>query len=141
MALQVVEHKGQLLIQNAPKEILNQTAIQQDNVVAVLQIGHNNTVQTVVQSHTADLTYTQQGDNNHIDIIAKGEDIRHNIAQYGDQNSFESYNYNSSAQQTLELIQQGNQQEVSIFGENSMSKDMKITLEGNDKTLIIRNFN
>ncbi|MGG5508014.1 MULTISPECIES: hypothetical protein [unclassified Myroides] len=141
MALQVVEHKGQLLIQSTPKDILNKTTIQQDNLVAVLQIGQHNTVHTAVQSSTSDLSYTQQGNNNLIDIVAKGEDIKHNIAQYGDQNSFENYSFSSSGQQALELIQQGNKQEVSIFGENSMSKDMKITIEGNEKTLMIRNFN
>lgn len=139
--LQVIEHKGQLLIQQAQRDLANQTILQQDNSIAVLQIGHQNTLNTTIQANTSDLSYHQQGSYNEIDIASTANAINHNIYQYGDYNSFDSYSNNPSSQQTLELIQQGNKQEVSIFGENSMSKDMKITIEGNDKTLIIRNFN
>lgn len=139
--LQVIEHKGQLLIQNTPKDQLNPVVLQQDNAIAVLQIGQYNTVTTTVQAQTSTLSYNQQGSYNDVDIVATGKDINHRIYQYGDHNSLDTFTLNPTSQQSLELIQRGNNQDVSIFGENSMSKDMKITLEGNDKTLIIRNFN
>ena len=139
--MQIVEHKGQLLIQQMPLDQFNPKRLHQDNTVTVLQIGHNNTVNTQVHAHASELTYTQVGDQNLIDITTKGDEVKQLISQYGDQNTFESFNTNPSTQQNFELIQQGNRQDVSVFGENSLSKDMKISIEGNDKTLIIRNFN
>ncbi|MFD0699619.1 hypothetical protein [Myroides pelagicus] len=138
--LEVIQHKTEKLIHDTTKGILNQTTINRDNLVAVSQIGQDNVLQPVIGSNGYVLSYTQQGNNNLIDIVAKGEQIKHNIAQYGDQNLLESYNL-SSGQQSLQVIQMGNRQEVLIFGENSMSKDMKISIQGNDKQLLIRNFN
>lgn len=139
--LQVIEHKGQLLIQNTPKDQLNSVVVHQDNAISVLQIGNYNTVTTAVQAQTSDLTYNQQGSYNDIDIAVTGNVLNQQVYQYGDRNSFDNFSMDPASQQSLEVIQKGNNQDVSIFGENSLSKDMKVTLEGNDKTLIIRNFN
>ena len=139
--LQVIEHKGQLLFQDNANEQMNPAVLQQDNVISVSQIGNYNSVTTSVQTQISNLSYNQQGAYNEMDIVATGREVNHNIVQYGDNNSFDNFSVNPASQQSIELIQKGNNQNVSIFGENSMSKNMKVSLEGNDKTLIIRNFN
>jgi len=139
--LNIVEHKGQLLVQHSPLNPINQVRYRQDNQIAVFQIGDQNTLNTQIQAAGSELSYNQLGSYNSIDVIATAKEINHKINQQGDYNHFESYSHNPNAQQSLELIQYGNQQNVSIFGENSLSREMKIKVEGNDKTLVIRNFN
>lgn len=139
--LNIVEHKGQLLVQQSLLDPMNQLHYRQDNQIAITQIGDQNRLNTQIQASESNVSYHQLGSYNTIDVVATAKEISQNINQQGDYNHFESYSNNPNAQQSLELMQYGNQQNVSIFGENSLSRDMKIKIEGNDKTLVIRNFN
>jgi len=67
-------------------------------------------------------------------------DLEQDIRQLGDKNTYEKYSNNPLSNTNMQVIQQGNNQNISLFGENMMSKDMKIHMEGNDRSMIIRNF-
>lgn len=137
----VIEYKGDIIQQQ--RSIVNTPSAQVVNQqAAVTQIGNNNTIITAVQTiGEKDLDYTQIGDTNNIQVISQNTNARQMIHQQGNQNNYDFYNYNSFEQQNIQVIQNGNKQNIEVFGENSLSKDMKIIMNASDQSLIIRNFN
>lgn len=122
----------------------NQSRVQYNNnqhIVRVTQIGNDNVIQANVagvNSHIID--YVQNGNQNNIEILSKSTEINQSVYQNGNQNNYSHYNYNSFQAQNINILQDGNNQNIEVFGENSISKDMSIKMSGNDKTIFIRNF-
>lgn len=117
------------------------TLINQNNT-HITQIGdYNLIVSQLIAPDQNKLTYIQYGSENNIDIHSINETSQQDIYQLGNNNVFSLYNYNSFENQNIQILQSGNKQSIEIFGENSISKDMKIISEGSDQTLLIRNFN
>ncbi|WP_430612926.1 hypothetical protein [Flavobacterium sp. JP2137] len=112
----------------------------QQNAVFITQIGNKNTVDSHVKSATDTSTYYQYGNQNTILATVNALEVQQDIRQLGDDNRFEKYSFDATMANQIQVIQEGNNQEINVFGSNSMSKDMKIHVQGNDKTIIVRNY-
>jgi len=81
----------------------------------------------------------QFGNNNNIDINSSGKS-QQKVNQIGDNNNFQYLDYYSSADMSLDVLQDGNNSSIQVYGMNSMMKDMLIKQSASNKTLIITNY-
>ena len=110
------------------------------NGLFIEQIGNNNSIRSVVDADESLLNYLQLGNNNHINVHANVRLLEENIIQQGNNNRFLDAVYNPSGINQMQLQQHGNGLILEKTGTNSLSEKMKIRMEGNNRTLIIRNF-
>lgn len=90
-----------------------------------------------VQSNIVSLN--QIGNNNEIDIKQKGADSQ-KINQIGNNNYYIFINYYNSTPSNFNIIQQGNSNNLQIYGENSIIKNIGIIQKSDFNTLIIKNY-
>mgnify|MGYP003629966842 CR=1 FL=1 len=109
--------------------------------VFINQVGENNDAQIDVQARNSLINIFQSGMSNLTLIDVSAFEITQNITQNGEENRFYNFSSNPSALQNMEVIQNGVNQDITVFGENSLSENMKINMQGNDRSLVIRNFN
>ena len=109
--------------------------------VFINQIGSNNDAQIKVSANSSFVNALQNGFSNLMLIDVTAFDITQNITQNGESNSFYNFSNNPSAIQNMEILQNGINQDITIFGSNSLSENIKITMQGSDRSLIVRNFN
>lgn len=81
----------------------------------------------------------QFGNNNNIDINSSGKS-QQKVNQIGDNNNFQYLDYYNSADMSLNVLQDGNNSSIQVYGMNSMMKDMLIKQSASNKTLIITNY-
>lgn len=111
------------------------------NSVFINQIGDNNDAQIEVKALNSLVNIFQSGISNLTLVDVTALETTQNITQNGEENRFYNFSNNPSALQNMEVIQNGINQDITVFGENSLSENMKINMQGSDRSLIIRNFN
>lgn len=109
--------------------------------VFITQIGDNNTINSYTISQINNSVFVQNGDYNSILVMSSAAEINQRISQTGQSNYFQSYSNNPFSTQNIKINQQGINQDITVFGENSMSQNMTINMQGNDTSIIVRNFN
>lgn len=109
--------------------------------VFINQIGQNNDAQISVKATNSFINLLQNGLSNTTLIDVTAFEVNQNITQNGDDNRLYNFSNNPSALQNMEVLQNGNNQDITVFGSNSLSENIKITMQGNDRSLIVRNFN
>lgn len=112
----------------------------QGNSVFISQIGNDNQIISVATTDKENSSFTQIGNSNSIYISAVAKELNQQILQVGEANYLQNYSFNPSVNQNIQVSQQGINQDITIFGENSMSENMIINMQGNDSFIIIRNF-
>ena len=117
-----------------------QVQLPDTNGLFIEQVGNNNTVKSAVHADESLLNYLQIGNNNHINISANVRLLEENIVQQGNNNRFLDAVYSPNGTNLMQLQQHGNGLILEKTGTNSLSERMKIRMEGNNRTLIIRNF-
>lgn len=135
-----IQYKGDII--QSYKQTASTAAVQDNQQTAIInQIGNDNIIHAnVVISEQKDIRYTQVGDYNTIDILSINHDSKQAIQQYGNQNNYSLFDFNKTEAQNINILQNGNNQNIEVFGQNDLSKDIKINMTGNDKTLLIRNY-
>ena len=86
-----------------------------------------------------DVYIEQTGDYNETYINSHAEKKQH-ITQTGNNNTFEFYSYYDSNPTTINSLQYGDNNNIQVFGQNELSKNINIIQKTNDKTLIIKNY-
>lgn len=81
----------------------------------------------------------QIGNSNEIDIKLNGADSQI-VNQLGNKNYYNFINYYNSSSSNINIIQQGNANNLQIYGENSIIKNMSIVQKTDFKTIIIKNY-
>ncbi|MCC4212818.1 hypothetical protein [Leeuwenhoekiella parthenopeia] len=109
--------------------------------IFIVQVGLSNLIETSVESSNVDLAFNQNGLNNTISMIDRANEINISVIQNGNQNTFAKYNFFNNTVVNSTFIQNGNNQDINIFGGNSISEAMKITMTGDGQSIIVRNFN
>ncbi|MEX0996501.1 MAG: hypothetical protein WDZ45_05605 [Flavobacteriaceae bacterium] len=109
--------------------------------VFINQVGENNDAQVSVNATNSFVNLLQNGFSNLTLLDLTALDITQNITQNGENNRLYNFSNNPSAIQNMEIIQSGINQDITIFGSNSLSENIKINMQGNDRSLIVRNFN
>ena len=111
------------------------------NNVFINQIGSDNEVVVKTQSLNNDIALNQNGTQNkiYLDIIA--DNIKESISQVGNYNYVLDYSSYGVEQHNLDVSQTGNNQNLTWYGGNSLSENLTINMQGESKTIIVRNFN
>ena len=122
------------------QQVAVKSATTSNSSVFVTQIGDYNSLTTQVTTLTDQSVYTQIGDNNHILVLAETKSLNQSIQQQGEGNYFQSYGNDPYANHSIQVNQNGINQDITVFGNNSMSDKMIINMNGTDSSLIVRNF-
>tara|TARA_R110000787_G_scaffold81036_2_gene175865 strand:+ start:23079 stop:23576 length:498 start_codon:yes stop_codon:yes gene_type:complete len=127
-----------LFIQNfqTPSTIITNT-----NNVLINQIGSDNEVKVKTQSLNNDIVLSQNGTQNKIILDVAADNIKETISQIGNYNYVLDYSSFGAENHSLEVLQTGNNQNLTWFGDNALSESLKVTMQGESKTIIVRNFN
>lgn len=126
-------------ILNTPTE--QQINTQENNVVFITQIGENNQLFSNTNASNSFITILQKGDLNNISLDISADTIKETIIQNGNNNSFLDYSNFNVKNHEINVLQNGNNQNLIWYGGNEISEKMKITMQGDSKTIIVRNFN
>ncbi len=129
-------------------EILNQTTKQttittkqtSSSSVFIQQIGYKNTIQTEIDASYSQIQIEQRGEYNQVEIREISKEITKTIRQIGRDNRIGDFSIDSEVITNLELNQSGNNLIFERQGINELSKNMKFSMSGNNKTIIIRSF-
>lgn len=116
----------------------NQTATRSS--VFVDQVGNNNESFVRYQANNATINLVQRGFSNStlIDVVAN--EITYSIIQNGNQNRVFNLSNNPALNQNMDIIQNGVNHDLTIYGSNSLSENIKINMQGSDRSIIVRNF-
>lgn len=109
--------------------------------IFIEQIGAGNSLVANTRSKTSDFTFSQNGDSNNIYLDINATTISQNITQTGNKNQFLNITTNLFGLHSAEVFQNGNNQDITLYGNNNLSSKIKIYMQGNDKSVIVRNFN
>tara|TARA_R110000787_G_scaffold81036_2_gene175862 strand:+ start:19112 stop:19618 length:507 start_codon:yes stop_codon:yes gene_type:complete len=111
------------------------------NNVFINQIGNDNEVVIKTKSLNSDIALNQKGAQNKIYLDIVAENIKETISQTGNDNYVFDYSSIGVDQHSLEVSQYGNNQNLTWYGGNSLSENLKVNMQGESKTVIVRNFN
>ena len=81
----------------------------------------------------------QFGNNNNIDINSSGKS-QQKVNQIGNNNNFQFIDFYNSSDMSLDVLQDGNNSSIQVYGVNSLMKDMLIKQSAGNQTLIITNY-
>ena len=81
----------------------------------------------------------QFGNNNNIDISSSGKS-QQEVNQIGNNNNFQFIDFYNSSDMSLDVLQDGNNSSIQVYGMNSLMKDMLIKQSAGNQTLIITNY-
>ena len=121
------------------KSSFNKTPV--TNNVFISQVGSDNNAIVDTKSNNADLKITQKGYNNELYYQVSAASIVGDIVQNGDSNSIFHTNPYELKSHNAEILQNGNNQNVEWSGSNSISEKIKMSMQGDNQTIIIRNLN
>lgn len=114
---------------------------QKQNAVYIQQIGQSNKIISYSQTENGSISVQQDGNNNRAGLFLKAQTIEYNLSQSGDDNKYLHFNISTPDLIKVNAVQQGKNTDIIIHGKNSISEKLKINMKGNDRSLIIRNFN
>ena len=113
----------------------------QGNTVFINQIGANNQAVVNTQSNSSEINVVQNGAGNDVLLALSADRIEETVLQNGDNNGYLHVNPFRLNYQGAEIIQSGNNQNIEWFGGNTLSERLKITMQGESQSLIVRNYN
>jgi len=124
---------------------MNQTSVLQGvpttgNSVFIEQLGNDNEAVINTRSNGGEIQLLQRGSDNGIFLNTVADQIKQTVVQQGDNHRFVDFG-NTSSIQNLEVIQSGNGQNLMMHGINSISEKMTISMQGQDQSVELRNFN
>lgn len=119
----------------------NTLAIIDNNSIFIQQIGNGNAIKTNTKSKNSNTTLSQNGNQNKIYLDVAANTIEEKVMQNGDNNYLLDFSPYGVDFHGVDVIQQGNNQNITLFGGNAISERIKINMQGDSKTIIVRNFN
>jgi hypothetical protein len=111
-----------------------------ENSVFIAQIGDNNDIVSITKSFESDISIVQNGNQNVTVLDLNSTKLAETVIQKGDNNTFLDYSPFKSDVRNATINQTGNNQNLTMFGSNSLSEKIKISMQGQDQSIIIRNF-
>ena len=111
-----------------------------ENSVFIAQIGDNNDIVSITKSFESDINIVQNGNQNVTVLDLNSTKLAETVIQKGDNNTFLDYSPFKSDVRNATINQTGNNQNLTMFGSNSLSEKIKISMQGQDQSIIIRNF-
>ena len=109
--------------------------------VFISQVGNGNDITSRTESNSGAINYIQQGSNNSIFVDLKANQLDQTVVQRGTNHSVLNFNSAKLDFHKGEIIQEGNNQSLTWYGGNSISEKLKVKMEGNSQSVIVRSFN
>ena len=113
---------------------------QVNNEVFINQIGDRNQVYTSVRAQENKSVYIQNGNFNNIYSNVSAKTFTSSIVQNGDRHKAFNFVNSPGEEISLELNQQGKNHHFEQFGSNSIGNNLKFQMNGDSRSLIVRNF-
>ncbi|WP_292943604.1 hypothetical protein [Olleya sp. UBA1516] len=125
--------------------LLNQSAsnlnsASTNNAIFIAQIGDNNEAVSVTRSTQSNINIIQNGNDNLTVLDINSTKLVETVIQNGDNNTVFDYSPFKTDIKNTTINQTGNNQNLTMFGSNSLSEKIKISMQGQDQSIIIRNF-
>ena len=118
---------------------LAQTIINNDTEVIENYFYQNNNENTITDNAlNNEINISQSGENNTIDISSTGKKIQL-VRQVGDDNNYQYYSFYDSSSANLNINQFGDENDIQIYGHNSIIENLKIIQTTNNQTILILN--
>ena len=134
---------NQIQSQEGLSVLLSSRATSVDAGVLITQIGtfNQNSVQT--QAENSEINLSQFGNLNMMALELRARNIVYSANQTGNNNRLIEFNSGFLAKELIqrEILQFGNDQDIIIHGNNSISDKLRIRMEKSGQSLIIRNSN
>lgn len=111
-----------------------------DNLVYIQQTQDNNIIYSNISAETSDVQIFQDGNLNYVQMNITAKSVFQDVTQAGDRNTYFIDTSLPGKSHSAEVLQQGDQTTVEIYGNNSLSEEMKINVQGNGASVIVRNF-
>jgi hypothetical protein len=86
------------------------------------------------------LNFNQVGNSNSIELLDKNINDTQIVNQIGYNNNYQFINYYNNSVSNFKINQLGTSNDLQIYGENSIIKNLSIVQKTNYKTLIIKNY-
>ena len=109
--------------------------------IQIEQMGAHNQVKAGMGNKADRITINQIGSSNTALLDFKSLRMDEKLVQKGDHNFFKEYANGKNLNLERNINQIGNRQNVVIYGSNSLTKNLKVNLQGNATGVTIRNFN
>jgi hypothetical protein len=107
------------------------------NSVFIEQVGFGNVGLVAVSSNDSEVNLLQDGYKNKSLILLRADVIRENVQQIGNKNIFVDYSLHGAKSHKVDLLQEGNYNQVISVGRNSISERLKLTQKGTGKSAYI----
>jgi hypothetical protein len=107
---------------------------QQENIVSS-SINESNSF----LNKGSDIVILQLGNDNSAFILASGNNNQE-LKQKGDTNNYEYYSFYNSNETNIKTTQNGSNNDIQIYGQNELSKNLQISQNTNNQTIIIKNY-
>jgi hypothetical protein len=130
-----------LAAQNSQSFFKNTSYNLQNNEVFINQIGANNQAVVNTQSNSSAINVIQNGSGNDVLLDVSANRIEETVVQNGNNNGYLHINPFRLEYQGGEILQNGNNQNIEWFGGNTLSERLKISMQGESQSLIIRSYN
>ncbi len=112
------------------------------NYLTIKQIGDYNSNDIDLHTESSSINLAQIGHDNRAIVNLNAANISYNLLQKGYKNRVLEFGSKSPDLQLQRLvIQSGNAHNVIIHGSNAITEKVKINMQGNGKSVVIRNFN
>lgn len=109
------------------------------NQVFISQIGNNNSFNSNIRSVKSNLAVFQTGNNNEAVIDQDAVNLKESVIQFGNNNVFYDLGSSLKLSHDGQIIQRGNNQRLLWLGDNSISDRLRVSMQGNNQRVIIRN--
>lgn len=110
-----------------------------NNTEAIQNYFYQNQSTKVENNLDSDTNIYQIGENNNIDIDTSEDNIQL-VRQVGDANNYQYYTYYNSSKANLVINQFGDENDIQIYGHNSIVEKLKITQTTNNQNVLIYNY-
>lgn len=111
-----------------------------ENNVFIQQVGSNHVAISNVASQISSLNFSQEGIGNYISLKAQVNSMTADILQNGDYNTIFKDIYDPASNGSIRLRQDGQNNHFESYGANSIGNSLKFIQTGDNKSIIVRNF-
>lgn len=125
------------ILQVNTQQLLNSAG----NNINISQIGNGNLSDIVSFSENSTIALQQIGNGNTSVLEVRALSIDYELSQRGADNYMAEYSNAPNIELYRGFSQTGDRNNLIIHGANTLTKDLKLNIQGNAKTVIIRNFN
>jgi hypothetical protein len=120
--------------------VTNKNLTSKSNSVYLSQIGNDNNLSSTTKTLESNIVVLQNGNQNNTVLKLSSDNLMETVFQNGNNNTFLDYSLLKTDIRNVEVNQTGDNQNLTMYGSNSLSEKMKVSMNGNGQSIIIRNF-